>query len=231
MGSFLAAAEERLLGWVKRNRILAVLLLAGIGSGIWLEHHHITPVLQWFRQNGELSTLAGFLAVWWQLRSQQRTIASQTQWRVYDSGLKTLSTFVEHPTLRPYFYGNKDDDGMTEVVPLPADPIERHRVLAAAEVLCDHWEATALSEQDLAAAQVVNSMWARYMQDVYQRSPSLQYFLRDDVEGLRYSEEFKTLVSHRPAASSGAKGSLFARSVAAQGVDDGAVQGAGGAAR
>lgn len=200
MSSFLAAAEGRLLNWGKRHKILAVVLATVFIVSVWLEYHHIGRVLDWFKENRELSTLAGFAALWWQLRSQQKTLASQTQWRVYDSGLKTLSMFVDSPKLRPYFYGNKDDSGVTETVPLPDDPIERHQVMAAAEVLADHWEATVLSEEDLAAAQVVNSMWARYMQDVYQRSPSLQYFLREEIEGFRYSEEFKTLVSYRPAS-------------------------------
>lgn len=199
MSSILAVAEGRLLNWGKHHKVLAAVLAAGFITSVWFEYHHIGRVLDWFKENRELSTLAGFAALWWQLRSQQKTLASQTQWRVYDSGLKTLSMFVDSPKLRPYFYGNKDDNGVTETVPLPDDPIARHQVLAAAEVLADHWEATVLSEDDLAAAQVVNSMWARYMQDVYQRSPSLQYFLREEIEGFRYSEEFKTLLAYKPA--------------------------------
>lgn len=198
MSDILAVAEERAVRWVKRHKFLAGAAVVVAADVLWIERDLIREMLQWISDNAAVSMFGGVVAVWWQLRSQQKTLALQYQWKVYDSGLTTLSIFVNRPELRPYFYGNKDDSGAAASLPVPQDPTLLHQVMAAAEILCDHWEATVLSETSLTRAQIVNTMWARYMQDVYHRSPSLQYFLREEIEGFRYSDEFKSLVARKP---------------------------------
>lgn len=133
---------------------------------------------------GVVVAFVGFMLVLIQLHKETREIQNQTKWQVYSNGLTTLNVFVEHPELRPYFYGDN--------VPVPlAEPL-KSKVFAAAEMLADHWESTLLSDDSLNAN--VNKLWLCYMRGVYCKSPVLQEFLKDENEGYRYSEKFKDIL-------------------------------------
>lgn len=144
---------------------------------------------------GALVTLAGFAFVILQLfqdrkelENHTRELAGQTTWMVYGNGLTTLNVFVDHPELRPYFYGENI------AVPTVDDHTNqwlRSRIFAAAEMLADHWESTFLADD---MNRNVNELWLAYMMGVYCRSPALREFLQQGNEGYRYSGIFRALL-------------------------------------
>ncbi len=135
---------------------------------------------------GALVALVGFVFVFLQLTRETREIQNQTKWQVYSNGLTTLNVFVDHPELRAYFYGND--------LPLPEDAILKNQVFAAAEMLADHWESTMLSDDTL--NNEVDALWRIYMLGIYCRSPALREFLKNENEGYRYSDKFKSMFKH-----------------------------------
>ena len=122
-------------------------------------------------------TLGGFLLVIKQLKSERETLETQTREQVYQASLGILKMFVEHPDLRPYFYDS---------IVMPVQALEISKVLAACEVMGDHWENILLSKKSLDEETL--GVWKNYMVGIYSTSPSLQYFLLH--EGYRYSSNF-----------------------------------------
>jgi hypothetical protein len=127
-----------------------------------------------------LVTLGGFWLVIKQLRSEREALETQTREQVYQASLGILKMFVEHPDLRPYFYDS---------IPMPVQNLEKSKVLAACEVMGDHWENILLSKKSLDEETL--EVWKDYMQGIYSTSPSLKDFLLH--EGYRYSGNFLSL--------------------------------------
>ena len=124
-----------------------------------------------------LITVIGFWLVVKQLRGEREALETATRDQVYQASLGILKMFVEHPDLRPYFYDS---------IPMPGQILERSKVLAACEVMGDHWENILLSKKSL--DQETLGVWRNYMRGIYGASPSLRYFLLE--EGYRYSGDF-----------------------------------------
>lgn len=122
-------------------------------------------------------TIAGFLLVIKQLRDAREALETQTREQVYQASSGILNMFVEHPGLRPYFY---------DAIQLPEQEPERSKVLAACEVMGDHWENILLSKKSLDRETL--GVWEDYMAGIYLSSPSLSYFFLH--EGYRYSNGF-----------------------------------------
>jgi hypothetical protein len=157
-----------------------------MGIWDWAGWNAVAAIGQWA---GALVTLGGFYFVTQQLRRERSALETQTSAQVYQGSIGILNLFIDRPELRPYFY----DD-----VPLPEQEPERSRVLAACEVMADHWENTCLSGQSLHADTL--RVWSAYMVRVYRRSPALRAFLLR--EGHCYSNEFLALLDPElPAAS------------------------------
>lgn len=185
---FLASAAIALAVFVESSWLIANLLQryssweASSAAGQWA---------------GALVTLAGFSFVVVQLyqdrkelESHTRELAGQTTWMVYSNGLTTLNIFVEHPELRPYFYGDN--------IPVPtvddaSNDWLRSRIFAAAEMLADHWESTVIAEN---MKQHVNDLWLGYMMSIYCRSPAMREFLQPANEGFRYSGQFTRMLAN-----------------------------------
>lgn len=125
-------------------------------------------------------TLGGFWLVIKQLKSDREALETQTREQVYQSSLGILKMFVEHPGLRPYFYDS---------IAIPDQDLEKSKVLAACEVMGDHWENILLSRGSLDEETL--GVWKDYMGGIYNTSPSLQHFLLH--EGYRYSGNFLNL--------------------------------------
>jgi hypothetical protein len=137
---------------------------------------------------GPVVTLAGFLLVRNQLRAERRALETQTCWQMYETSISILTVFVEHPEIRPYFYDNR---------PAPTQEPLRSRVLATAELMADHMESVVLSQEAVEAN--TRSVWVRYMQGIYRRSPVLRTFLAPENEGYRYADVFLDLLRTRDA--------------------------------
>ncbi len=129
-------------------------------------------------------TVAGFLFIREQMRSDRMSLETQTSWQIYTVSTGILQTLVSQPECRPYFY-----DGM----PMPTEEPLRSRVLAMAELICDHMENIVLHRRAMDASTF--KVWADYMQGLYRRSPVMQDFLKVEREGYRYAEEFLALVT------------------------------------
>lgn len=132
---------------------------------------------------GPVVTLAGFVLVRNQLRADRRALETQTSWQMYETSIGILTVFVEHPEIRPYFY-----DGLAA----PTEEPLRSRVLATAELVADHMESVVLSQDAVAAS--TGTVWVRYMQGIYRRSPVLRSFLAPENEGYRYADAFLELL-------------------------------------
>ena len=137
---------------------------------------------------GPVVTLVGFLLLRNQMRAERRALETQTSWQMYETSISILTVFVEHPEIRPYFYDNR---------PAPAEEPLRSRVLATAELVADHMESVVLSRD---AVEVnTRSVWVRYMQGLYRRSPVLRAFLAPESEGYRYADVFLDLLRNPDA--------------------------------
>jgi len=131
------------------------------------------------------ATIVGFFFLHRQILLQRVEIQKQNDWAIYQSGIDSLSLFLEHPEIRPFFY--KRD------TPLPMeDSVLRNKVMTMAEVLSDHWEIVFLSKEK--KGTIVDDMWLTYIKNIYYKSPTLQFFLREDIEGHRYADSFKKAI-------------------------------------
>lgn len=135
----------------------------------------------------------GFLLIRNQLRSDRESLETQTSWEVYGVSSTILQTFIANPECRPFFY---DDQ------PVPTDEPLRSKVLAVAELVCDHMENIILNRHALDAETC--KVWVLYMQGLFNRSPTMRAFLDPGSEGYRYSSQLLDLLHE---GSRGAVGS------------------------
>ncbi|HQT62602.1 MULTISPECIES: hypothetical protein [unclassified Acidiphilium] len=125
----------------------------------------------------------GFLLIRNQLKGDREALETQTSWEIYNVGGSILQTFISHPECRPYFY-----DGL----PLPEEEPLRSRVLAVNELICDHMENIILHRDAIDAETY--QVWVVYMQGLYNRSPTMRWFLDMECEGYRYSRQLLDLL-------------------------------------
>ncbi|CAA6603745.1 hypothetical protein MTBLM1_120052 [Rhodospirillaceae bacterium LM-1] len=141
---------------------------------------------------GPIITAVGFVFVWNQLKRERVSLETQTAWQVYGLSLNIQTLFIDNPELRPYFH---------DEAPMPVAEPERSKVLAMAEIICDHLESLVLSKEAM-DIDVMN-VWVPYMHGLYRKSPAIRDFLRHENEGYRYAKEFTDIIS---SAASGANG-------------------------
>ena len=125
----------------------------------------------------------GFLLIRNQLRGDREALETQTSWEIYNVGGTILQTFISHPECQPFFY-----DGS----PLPSEEPLRSKVLAVNELICDHMENIILHRDAIDAETY--QVWVIYMQGLYNRSPTMRWFLAVDCEGYRYSRQLLELL-------------------------------------
>lgn len=155
--------------------------------------------------------IAGFYFVIRQLKADRQTLETQTSWQIYNVGAAVLRTFINHPECRPYFYENQ---------PLPRDEPLRSTVLAINELVCDHLENIVLHHDALDTETF--SVWQIYMQGLYNRSPTMREFLRNDREGYRYSAEMLAILRRGAGEQVGSQDWINLRHAPAQPPSDGA---------
>jgi hypothetical protein len=126
----------------------------------------------------------GFLLIRNQLRSDREALETQTSWDIYNVGSNILQTLIASPECRPYFY-----DGL----PMPGEEPLRSKVLLLCELICDHMENIILHRHAL--DDETYKVWVLYMQGLYQRSPTMNWFLQPKNEGYRYSKQLLSLLS------------------------------------
>lgn len=129
-------------------------------------------------------TIAGFIFIREQMRSDRMSLETQTSWQIYTVSTGILQTLVAQPECRPYFY---------EGTPMPTEEPLRSRVLAMTELICDHMENIVLHRRAMDGSTF--KVWADYMQGLYARSPVMQDFLKVEREGYRYAENFLALIT------------------------------------
>jgi hypothetical protein len=141
---------------------------------------------------GVLISLAGFAFVARQIHLARKAISQNTHARVYDMGQAVYGRFIDSPGLRPYFY-----DG----VPLTDNYLERQKVFAASELLCDYFEYI-LIERSAMDLRIYDS-WRAYMSDIFRRSPSIRSFIEDRRHQYtpEFNAEFDSAMSQTKAAA------------------------------
>jgi hypothetical protein len=98
-------------------------------------------------------------------------LQNQTRWQIYQLSFSLYKLMVDAPGLYPFFYEGRDlPDGKHA----DAD-LERCRVLAAAELLLDYFEAILLSEETLDGR--TKAVWNEYMREIYTASPAIRHLL------------------------------------------------------
>jgi len=105
------------------------------------------------------------------LRNQTFALENQTRWQIYQLSFSLYKLIVDSPTLYPFFYEGKE-------LPKECGPDgdhDRYRVLAAAELLLDYFEAILLSGETLDAT--TRGVWNSYMKEIYATSPAVRYLL------------------------------------------------------
>jgi hypothetical protein len=100
---------------------------------------------------------------------------------IYDSVRDIDQFLVENSDLRAYLYEGKA---------LPEDPIERERVLGAADMLLTFFEHVIGQKHSFSKTKWVSLK--KYVCDAYNHSPALQHFIAQ--KGHWYSDELKSLL-------------------------------------
>jgi hypothetical protein len=143
--------------------------------------------------------LAGVIVSVMLLAWQTRAVAQQT--RISNaiasasvisnstSGLReVLSIFVEHPELRPYFYGSKR---------LPLRGHRRERVVTAAEILADILE-EGLSVNRLVQTARFSEEWPLYCADMLASSPALNEVMQQSPNSWQMLRALQSRGDYRP---------------------------------
>jgi hypothetical protein len=117
------------------------------------------------------------------LRSDRVALETQTSWEIYNVGNNIQQMFITHLECRPYFY---DSLPMTTEEPLCS------KVLAINEMICHHMENIILHQHAL--DEETCKLWVLYMQGLYNRSPTMRWYLQPENEGYRYSQQWLGLL-------------------------------------
>jgi len=132
-----------------------------------------------------ITGLAGFAVVIFQLRDLKNAAYGETHSRLYGEDYEAVKLFIEHPSLRPYFYDNVEPD---------ADSPDRQLADTAAELYAVHFEHIMLQMDNL--PENIRQPWRDYIRGMYERSPVVRRHLREHESW--YSDALHALV--RPAA-------------------------------
>lgn len=103
---------------------------------------------------------------------QSRHMARATRASVYQTVAEQMMSvdrlFIDHPELRPYLYDGQE---------LPADPRERSRITATAELLVDFLDNIASQSRHI--PDYLCGPWYVYFQDLARSSPAMRQFWLD----------------------------------------------------
>ena len=103
--------------------------------------------------------------------------------RLYGQSLEILRFFAENPTVRPYFYDNKD-------LRQAKDELEKLRVLSTAEMVGGFMELVALQIDEQPAE--IQPRWKAYIVDTYNSSSVLREHISTCAPW--YAEDFLRLL-------------------------------------
>jgi hypothetical protein len=106
---------------------------------------------------------------------QARYMARSTRASVYqaiaDQMMSIDRLFIDHPELRPYFYGKKA---------APSRGLNHERVAAATELFVDFMDNVVVQTPHI--PEYLSGTWTRYFRDVAASSPSIREFWRTKRE-------------------------------------------------
>jgi hypothetical protein len=128
----------------------------------------LTKLLSW---NGAtaVATIASVAILATQTLDLRRSVQRDTYQKAYETVYDLDRHFLEHPELKPYFYGG-------QVVDAAADAVTRAKVESTAEWISDffdniYYNIKSGPDEDWTA-------WESYIQETFRRSPALRDYLR-----------------------------------------------------
>jgi hypothetical protein len=104
-----------------------------------------------------------------QVENSRRATESNVYQGISELMIDIDRIYIEHPSLRPYFYDNW---------PEPTETAMRFRVSALAEVYIDLMDDMVTQEPHL--SDFIKDGWERYFIDIMRTSPALQNFWREN---------------------------------------------------
>lgn len=111
-------------------------------------------------------TVGGFVVVYFQLRNANEALSGGVNASVSTWTFEIDKAFLEHPELRPYFYGGQDI--------APDDP-NFHKAEAMAEFLLDSFDSIESFKGDIPAG-IPHEGWVNWIYDCYGNSPLLRRY-------------------------------------------------------
>ncbi|MFJ8077635.1 hypothetical protein ACIQ7Q_27845 [Streptomyces sp. NPDC096176] len=144
--------------------------------------------MNWTDQVGALGTaigsgaaLLGLAALVVQLRHLTKGLRSAARGATYDIGVQIKLVLIEHPHLRPFFFGN---------VPNPPDHPEAARIASLAELYCIYFQE--LVEQSRNVSRKNRAAWESLVKSMYETSPPIRNQLERRLAW--YSAELREIV-------------------------------------
>lgn len=144
-----------------------------------------TDILQGIGTFGAfLTTIVGFLFLYFQVRQIERSIRSTIDQTLYEHNARIMEFLTNHPEMRKYFY-----DGVDIVA---TDP-QYSQVLSVAEILACFMELVAMHRKDIRPD--IMRRWIYYIREVCSTSPILRRHISD--HSTWYAQELHDILSHR----------------------------------
>ncbi|MEV5934344.1 hypothetical protein AB0L56_16765 [Streptomyces sp. NPDC052079] len=127
------------------------------------------------------AAVVGLAAVIVQLRHLAEGIRSSARRATYDIGVQIKLVLVEHPHLRPFFFGD---------VPVPPDHPDTSRIASLAELYCIYFQELVEQSHNLSPGN--RAAWRTLVRSMYRSSPAIRGQL--DLRLSWYSEELQEIV-------------------------------------
>lgn len=116
---------------------------------------------------GDMILAVTFVVFVVQAQSMTRSTRASVYQTVAEQMMSIDRLFVEHPELRPYFYGSK---------PSPSEELDRERVAATCELFLDFMDNVVGQTRHI--PEYLTGPWQEYFQSIASTSPSLREFWR-----------------------------------------------------
>lgn len=135
-----------------------------------------------------LTTIAGLLLVWMQLRANGEALHASTIEQIYSRMHDVNGQFVQHPEWRPYFYEGLAIHEPNELIAKLGlnEDLVRAQIPPLAEMMCDFFAQALLELKNLPPAAYAG--WQSYIKEIYKRSPAMRDYYHQNIEWYQYDD-------------------------------------------
>ncbi|PYS93729.1 MAG: hypothetical protein DMF64_03920 [Acidobacteria bacterium] len=120
-------------------------------------------------------TVISIIILIFQVRDLKKSIHSSTYQHIYELMIQLDKYFIEHPDVKPYFYGGKELKDLEAI-----NPVEREKLLSIAEMMVDYFDS--VYHQEDCMPQGTFPKFKAYIKETYRQSSIIQKFVEEHGE-------------------------------------------------